>query len=331
MRAAKNPLSGYHLDALLVLLEERSVTRAAQRLNLSQPATSLLLRQLREIFGDPLLVRGQGGMVLTERSVGLRDAARLALDGLDGLLIGPDEFDPGSTRASFTIAMPDHILPVMLNGVVREFRARAPLARLAIRALGPDYDFEGALASGAADIVISNWPTPPANLTTSTLFEDEFVCLVDEGHPWRQRPPGLEDYLAAEHIAPSDYAIAHRGVVETYLSSQHLRRSRRIETSYFSTAPYLLPGTDLVFTVTRHFAEHFLPILPVAIVPSPVLYPRVRFYQLWHGRMQHSPTHRWLRRLVGDMRQIHLRGLRHAHPPTASAGSAATAAAISRG
>ena len=315
MRASKNPLSGHHLEALLTLLEERSVTRAAQRLNLSQPATSLILKQLREIFDDPLLVRGQGGMVLTERSVALAESARVALGELDALLVGPDAFDPAQSRQSFTIAMPDHILPVMLNGVVREFRRRAPLARLAIRALGPEYDFEGALATGAADIVISNWPAPPAGLTTSTLFEDEFVCLVDADHPFARRPPTVEDYLAADHIAPGDYAIVQRGVVETHLSSQHLRRIRRIETAYFSTAPYLLPGTDLVFTVTRHFAEHFLPILPVVIVPSPIAYPRVRFYQLWHERMQHSPTHRWLRRLVGDMRQIHLQGTRHLSPP----------------
>lgn len=309
MRPSKNPLSGHHLQALLVLLEERSVTRAAQRLNLSQPATSLILRQLRDIFGDPLLVRAPGGMVLTDRSAALCDSARMVLGELDALLVTSEDFDPAATRQRFTIAMPDHILPVMLNGVVREFRARAPLARLSIRALSPEYDFEGALVTGTADIVISNWPTPPLNLTTSTLFEDDFVCLVDRDHPFTRRPPTVEEYLAANHIAPSDYAIAYRGVVETYLSAQHMVRERRIETSYFSTAPYLLPGTDLIFTVTRHFADHFMPILPLALIPSPVRYPKVRFYQLWHERMQHSPTHRWLRRLVGDMRSLHLQSL----------------------
>ena len=304
MRARDNPLSGHLLHALLTLLDEASVTRAAQRLNLSQPATSLVLKQLRQIFGDPLLVRGQGGMVLTERAEMLRRSAGQALAELDALLVPPDDFDPSESRQTFTIAMPDHILPLMFNGILREFRRRAPLARLAIRALGPEYDFEGALANGTADLVISNWPTPPPHLRISVLFEDHFVCLVDADHPFTRRAPSREDYLAASHVAPSDYAILHRGVVETHLSSLRLTRERRVVTSYFSMAPYLLPGTDLIFTVTRHYAEHFAEILPLTIIDSPIDYPAIRFYQLWHERAQHSATHRWLRTLVGDMRRL---------------------------
>ncbi len=307
MRLPHNPLTAELLRALVVLVDEGGVTRAARRLGVSQPAASLVLRQLRGIFGDPLLVRAQGGMAATERGRALREGAAQALAEIDGLLVAPEDFDPSACRQTFTIAMPDHILPLLLNGVMREFRARAPMARLVIRALGPEYDFEGALASGTADIVISNWPTPPPYLRISTLFEDRFVCLVDRGHPFTREPPTPEAYLAAAHIAPSDYAIAHRGVVETHLGGLRLQRDRRIVVGYFSMAPYLLPGTDLVFTATRHFAEHFARALDLAIVESPVEYPRIRFYQLWHERMHHSPTHRWLRRLVGDMRQLHER------------------------
>ena len=82
------------------------MTRAAERLNLSLPATSLVLKQLRAIFGDPLLVRGRGGMVLTERGEMLRLSAGQALDGLDPILVRPDEFDPSESRQTFTIAMP---------------------------------------------------------------------------------------------------------------------------------------------------------------------------------------------------------------------------------
>lgn len=300
----ENPLNGHLLNALITLLDEESVTRAANRLNLSQPAASLLLKQLREIFQDPLLVRSGSGMVRTERGTELRGAAKRMLQDLDDLLVSPADFDPSVSRATFTIAMPDHILPLMFNGVMQEFRRQAPQAKLMIRALGTDYDFEGALASGTADIVISNWPTPPDYLKMSPLFEDEFVCLVDRDHPFTKKPPSLQDYLDAGHIAPGDYAIRHRGVVETYLSEINLTRDRCVVVGYFSMAPYLVPGTDLVFTVTRRFAEHYAAILPLTIVPSPVVYPPVGFYQLWHERVQHSPMHRWLRHLVGSMKRL---------------------------
>lgn len=302
MRDTENPLSASNLRVLCTLIEERSVTRAAHRLRLSQPATSLLLKQLREIFADPLLVRGEGGMVPTDRALVLRESASKTLADLDEILQHPDEFNPASTRRTFTIALPDHILPLVFNSFMQEFRQKAPLAKLVLRALGPDYDFEGALASGGADIVISNWPSPPPNLRQSLLFDDRFVCLVDRQHAFTRNPPTIEEYLAAHHIAPSDYAISQRGVVETHLSAMKLQRERSVVISYFSMAPYLLVGTDLVFTVTRHFAEYFVKVLPLEIIEAPIEYPRVQFYQLWHERSHHSQMHRWFRHAIGSMK-----------------------------
>ena len=307
MRSPHNPLSAFHLNVLNVLFEERNVTRAARRLGLSQPAASLVLKQLRDMFGDPLLVRGRGGMVLTERARALQGMAAKILEELDGLLVDPEDFDPSSTRQTFTIALPDQILPLTLSSVMQEFRRRAPLARLTMRALGPDFDFEGALANGTVDLVISNWPAPPPSLRRLILFEDEFVCLVDRHHPFTREPPSADVYLAADHVVPADYAITHRGVVETHLSTIRAVRERRVVSAYFSMAPYLLVGTDLIFTVTRHFAEHFASILPLAIIPSPIAYPPIQFYQLWHERMHHAPTHRWFRQVIGRMRATGMR------------------------
>lgn len=305
MALDENPLSGQILRNLVILVEEASVTRAAHRLGISQPAMSLILKQLRTVFDDPLLVRSQGGMVRTERADQLRSNALHVLQEMDNLLLNPEGFDPLTCSKAFTIALPDHIAPQMFNGIMREFRAQAPKARLNIRALSAEYDFEGALSTGNADLVISNWPTPPAHLMTSRLFDDEFVLLLDRNHAFTRNPPTVEEYLRSHHVAPADYAVLHRGVVETHLHNMHLSRARFVEVGYFSMAPYLLSGTDLVFTVTRRFAAHFARFLPLAIVPSPLAYPRVNFYQLWHERLHHSPTHRWLRRLVADMRILH--------------------------
>ena len=93
-------------------------------------------------------------------------------------------------------------------------------------------------------------------------------------------------------------------MVETRLSRLRLTRERRVVTLHFSMAPYLLPGTDLIFTVTRHYAEHFAQSPPLTIIDSPICCPTIQVYRLCHERAQHSPMHRWLRTLVGDMRRL---------------------------
>jgi DNA-binding transcriptional LysR family regulator len=94
------------------------------------------------------------------------------------------------------------------------------------------------------------------------------------------------------------YSPSHRGVVDTHLASMRAMRNIRVVLPFFSMAPHLLPGTDLVFTTTRHFAAHYAKLLPLAIVPSPIAFPKMRFYQLWHDRTHHLPGHRWLRGLL---------------------------------
>mgnify|MGYP006155106741 CR=1 FL=1 len=109
-----------------------------------------------------------------------------------------------------------------------------------------------------------------------------------------------EQYLRAAHIVPMPYSVAHRGVVDTHLASLNLSRSATVVLPYFSMALYLLPGTDLVFTTSRHFARHFAKFLPLEILPPPFEFPRMRFYQLWHERTHQVDSHRWLRTLIRE-------------------------------
>ena len=147
----------------------------------------------------------------------LLTAAPQALAVIDALLAPPSGFDPATARQRFTIAFPDHPVPTIFTEIVGEFRRRAPHACLELRPLTPDYNFEQALESGKADLVISNWPKPPDYLYRSTLFEDEFVLIVDQNHPFARKAPGIDDYLAAVHLAP-DYSVDRKS---TRLNSSH--------------------------------------------------------------------------------------------------------------
>lgn len=291
------------LRVFCVLMGERSVSRTAVRLEMSQPAVSLALGRLREHFSDQLLMRGRGGMVPTDRALTILPRIQSLLIDAEALAEDTAPFDISACNHSFTIASPDYLAPIFLGDVIAAARREAPGVRLVIRALGPDFDFETALAKGEIDTVIGNWPSPPNYLRRSVLLEDEVVCVMGKHHKLAQGRFTQADYLAAAHIAPVSYSVAHRGLVETHLSRLRLVRDRTVALSYFGMAPYLLLESDLLFTTSRHFASYFAAFLPLAVRTSPIRFPAMTFYQLWHERSHHAPTHRWLRDLITRSRR----------------------------
>lgn len=300
IRRGDDPLDTYLLRIFCLLITERSVSRTALKLNQSQPAISAALKRLRDILGDPLLVREKGGMVPTERALALLSHAKGALAEIDRMTGGPESFDPLTTRQEFRIGSPDYLAPVFVSSVVERLRREAPQARLTLHALGPDVDFERSLAEGDLDVVIGNWPEPPHRMHLSMLLEDEIVCLVSSHHPLAKKGFTPEDYLRAVHVVPMPYSISQRGVIDSVLASQRINRDERVMVQSFTAAPYVLQNTDLVFTTTRHFASFYARLLPLAIIPSPIAFPPMRFYQLWHDRNHAAPGHIWLRRLLSD-------------------------------
>jgi DNA-binding transcriptional LysR family regulator len=237
-------------------------------------------------------------MVPTERALQLEASVRIVLGELDGLTAPADIFDAATSRQTFRIGTPDYLAPPLMASLVSYLRLTAPRARLLIHSLSPDYDYEAALAEGALDIVIGNWPHPPDHLRMAILLEDEVVCLVAREHPAAGGLMTVADYLGGAHVVPLMYSVTQRGVVESHLAALRMAREPTVTVPYFSMAPHLLPGTDLIFTTSRHFAEHFARSLPLAVVPSPIQFPVMRFYQLWHSRTMHSKSHTWLRSLL---------------------------------
>jgi DNA-binding transcriptional LysR family regulator len=296
-------LDGHLLRVLATLLEERSVSRAAARLQQSQPTVSGSLKRLREIFGDALLVRDGTAMVPTARATGLAPQARRALAAMETLLASPEDFEPARAALRFRIASPDYIAPAWMARLVQHVAAEAPHCRIELRPLGPTFDYERALGEDELDLVIGNWPAPPEHLHISLLLEDEVVCLLARDHPLAQGRQQLTeaDYLAAGHVVPQPYAMARRGLVETYLAERRLQRDARVQVPYFALAPAIVAGTQLIFTTARHFAEYHARLLPLAVLQAPEGFPRMRFYQLWHDRVHHAAPHRWLRALVARL------------------------------
>jgi len=286
------------LRVLHAVLAECSVTKAALRLNQSQPAVSTALRRLRDITGDQLLVRSRNGMTPTERGAALLEPVKLALAQIEAIAVRQVRFDPAKSRRVFNIATPDYLNAVVLGEIVARLRKYAPHSQVVFHSLGPDSDFTQALESGELDVVIGNWPQPPELLRMTPLFEDDLVCVMRKDHPFANRPLTTERYLEAEHLAPTPYSVGRRGVIDMHLARERIKRNVVAYVPYFGLVPYLLLQTDMIFTGPRVFAEHFAKLMPLAVTEVPIDFPKMGFYLLWHDRTHLADECRWFREQI---------------------------------
>ncbi len=288
-----------HLIRVLhTVLTERSVSRAAVRLGMHQPAVSASLKRLRDFAQDPLLVRAGGGLVPTEAGSRMIEPSASILRSAEGLFADARGFDPARAEHLFRIAASDYLDTQFLPRLVGQIKAQAPLCGIEILPLSRDSDYRAQLAQGEVDIVIGNWSTPPDDLHLGALFDDEVVSLVSEQHPAVRRGWDQQDWLAADHVAPGATHRGAKGVIDEQLDALGLRRRITVRVAHFSLIPAMVASSLLVLTTGRAYCERFTGRLPVRILPCPVPFPRMRYYQLWHARSHGSAAGKWLRERV---------------------------------
>ena len=301
-----------HLIRVLhTLITERSVSRAALRLQSSQPAVSAQLKRLRELTGDPLLVRAGNGMTPTAFAQQMLAPAANLLGEADRLFsqrARRSGFDPQTSTTTFRIAASDFIDPGFLPQLVLTLKQRAPQVRIELLTLSSHFDYRRSLAQGEVDLVIGNWMTPPGELHLGRLVSDEVVCLVAEDHPVARaggRAWTTERYLACEHVAPMPNYEGARGVIDDHLAKLGLPRDIAVRSAHFALIPSMVAGSLLVLTTGRLFCQRYVGVLPVRIVRCPVNFPPLAYYQLWHDLTHESASVRWLRECVRDVaRQV---------------------------
>lgn len=286
------------IRVLYTVLGERSVSRAALRLGMNQPAVSAALKRLRELTGDPLIVRSGAEMVITDVAQQMIEPAASVLRAAEALFTESRDFDARTSAITFTIAASDYLDPLFLPRLVTDIKSEAPLARIEIHALTREADYRAQLAQGEVDLVIGNWLQPPDDLHIAQLFSDEVVSLVSREHPAARSGWNQEEWLAAEHIAPMPTYPGARGVIDQVLSGLGLTRNIVARSAYFGLIPEMVAHSRLVLTTGRQHCERVATQLPLAIVPCPVPMPPLHYYQLWHARSQHARAARWLRERV---------------------------------
>lgn len=293
------------LVALDALVTEGSVTKAGQRIGLSQPAMSNVLGRLRRVLDDPVLVRTSQGMVPTPRIAELIGPVRKALGELEGALTAAKSFEPSKADRTFRVTTMDHAWVVLLPQLARLLTRQAPGVRLDFLPFSDTA--EAALESGVVDAAIlpGRRYGRGAGFQRAELYDDNFDCLVRKDHPVVKRRLTLENYVALGHVLASPRG-RRGGLVDLALKKKGLSRRVQVIVSHFAAAPFVVAETDLITTVPRGVARPFARMLNLRVLPPPIEFEGGPWFLVWHERALHDPAQTWFRELILEVS----RGLR---------------------
>lgn len=283
-------LDGRLLQLLMVVVETGSVTRAAERLDVTQSAVSHMLDKLRAITGDPLFVKSGRGIVATEHAETLALQARDLLSAMQDLAQS-GSFDPAAWNTVITIAANDLQRDLLLPSLMERLRQRAPGLRLHVIPSGiPHLDM---LRNEHCQVILSPRPPDGSDIVQKRLFEDHYRVFFDARV--RSAPRTRAQYLQARHVTVV-YEPRRPLDLDQWMEQQGVQRAFQVTVPGFAgVAPFIL-GTDLVTTAPSYLAQHLFHALSSAKVP--LACPPLPMYMVWHLRHQHNPAHSWLRQEI---------------------------------
>lgn len=293
------------LLAFDALASERSVTRAAGKVGLSQPAMSNALSRLRRMFDDPLFERSSGRMQPTARARQLAGPVGEALSMLREALEPRPGFLPTESNREFTIATNDYAEAVLLPPLVRELQRAAPSVSLRTTRntmlFSPPVD---CLESGAIDLAFGFFGdrVPPRHgLLTKELFEERFVCITRHGHPRVRASLTLAAFLGTPQVRVIYTGEERSGIIDATLRGRGLSRRVALTVPHLATIPPIVAGTDLLGIVPERLARAVAPAHRLRIQPVPVRLAPFPVVLAWHERNQFDPAHVWLREFAGRL------------------------------
>lgn len=299
--AQNRSLDLFTLECFDMLLRERSVSRAAQRMDMSQSSMSDALARLRERFSDPLLVRTREGMVPTERALALWPKVREGIERLEAILEQAADFEPSQATERFSITATDYAQLLLLPSLLKQLDTLAPNCSLDfvtvnLRAV------EQALEVGDIDLAIAYYPEPPPSLRRSPLFTDSYVCIVRKDHPVNEATLTAEEFAAMPHVSVSPSGLSYfASVVDSALHTLGLERRVVIRCPHFMIGCQLVAQSDLVFALPARAARAVSRFLPVRTLSIPLPLKPVDVAMYWHERCHVRRSHQWLR---GTVRSI---------------------------
>jgi DNA-binding transcriptional LysR family regulator len=284
------------LPALAVLLEERSISKAAARHHLSQPAMSRVLQRLRGAFGDDLLVRTRQGYALTARGRQLQEELQQILPRIDTLLRG-EAFDPANAEDRFRLCCPDYLSRLFAPRLAQRMSELAPRSVLDVIAWHESAFDE--VTRGRIDAVLRPNRLSPL-LHSEEVLRSEMVCVMAADHPLTRQRMTMKSYLSYPHIMVTVMSN-ERTMVDEQLTAAGHRRRIGLRVPYFGSAVLAVENTQLIATVPRAAAQQYMREVKVHLMPPPFKFEPIRILMSWHPSTHQEPALKWFRALVKEV------------------------------
>lgn len=298
MKADLRTLDLNLLKTLDALLDERSVTRTAARLALTQPAVSGMLNRLRDYFDDPLFVRAPHGIVPTTRAEELAAPVKRILADID-VLLQPVSFDPITANLTFTLAATDYALRAVVVPFIATLKVQAPSIRVRVVPVEPDR-LVAQLEQGKIDLALLTPHTTPDELHSRALYDERYVCMMRADHPDAGKPLTPDRFCALEHVLVSYEGEGFHGVTDDALAKMGRKRHVGLSVSSFLVLPDVLAISDMIAVVPERMAENRTGIF---VCDTPVAVQGFTKSMAWHGRTHRNPAQVWLRRVLLETSQ----------------------------
>ncbi|WP_267389836.1 LysR family transcriptional regulator [Sphingomonas sp. GC_Shp_3] len=287
------------LPTFVALMEERSVTRAAERMGMTQPALSNALSRLRLMLQDQLFVRERYGIQPTPIALELAPRIAEALAQLDDAVLGQQAFDPAQAERLFTIAPNGYVEFVLVPGVVARLQKVAPGIKLRLTPYGNDL-VETGVVSGTTALVLGRIVDPPDNLVVQHLMDEGLACAVRADHPDVGDAMTREQFEAMKHVNIVPPGRMRAGLFQA-LAHQQLKRNVAISVTNFFAVAEMVAVTDYCAILPSLICRRLMHDPRLKILPAPVDLGSFPVEMAWHVRYRHDPAHRWLRALIGEV------------------------------
>ena len=297
-----NKLSSINLNYLIAfdaLLAEQNTSRAAKKINLTQPAVSQILRQLREIFEDELLIRGHlsSQMILTAKAKELKEPVRDAIRQLEKIFTSNEDFDPQKTKQSFNIGIGDQLF-IMLPDFIKTVNSKAPGIKINIIAC-PKFMGKEDFEEKKLDLIIGNYDKDPLRIENEILFSDIPVCIADKNHPDLQENLSMESFINNTHII----SCQHKDVQDYINAKTNYEKKNKVR-SIVATVPNklvamsMLRNTNFLGMIPEKMAMAFKDVFGLIIRKPPFKIPEQEFKMYWLPVDNNNNAHKWLRQII---------------------------------